>query len=139
MSTGDPNSGPKSFLTAALAAATFGMSMVPGLTGFSAQRGSQMTGSSASEALQTAIQLAPALFPITPSRCRPRSCESQEAPTESPFQVLPHLVCGCIAYSRFSGAVSLQAAVPAPELSMQAAVEPELSLQAAVGQVSLRA
>ena len=129
MSTGDPNSGPKSFLTAALAAATFGISMVAEPTGSTALRGSQVTGPSegfggvgsdsalatlrsSDGALETLIQMGPALVPIATtafsvlrSSCahrRPVTVDTSKRDTEdvSPViedeEVLPDLVASRI-------------------------------------------
>ena len=71
MSTLDPNIGPKAVLSAALTAATLAVTMVAEPTGSTALRGSQVTGPSegfggvgSDNALETLIQMGPALVPI---------------------------------------------------------------------------
>ena len=67
MTTHDPNIGPKAVLSAALAAATLAVTMVAEPTGSTALRGSHVTGPNddvGSSALETVMQLAPALVQI---------------------------------------------------------------------------
>ena len=71
MTTHDLNIGPKAVLSAALAAATLAVTMVAEPTGSTALRGSQVTGPSegfggvgSDGALETLIQMGPALVPI---------------------------------------------------------------------------
>ena len=71
MTTHDPNIGPKAVLSVALAAATLAVTMVAEPTGSTALRGSQVTGPNeglggvgSDGALETLIQMGPALVPI---------------------------------------------------------------------------